>query len=151
MKKTYSLALITLFVLSGWLMAGCGQKEKTPSVAERIAKSWTAFKVDENTTTVFSRGGTTNVRPGYANWQLDLRSATSVTYKEWDGTSFTGTWSIVGENKLVLSGLTPQPTGSAGTIEFNISNLTETGLTLARTTTSQKTGGTINTYTLTNP
>ncbi len=90
------------------------------------------------------------MRPGYANWLLDLRT-TTVTYKEYEGSTFTGTWAIVGDSQLVLSGLNPVPTGSGGTITFTIANLTDTGVTLTRTTTSQKTGGTTNAYTLTNP
>ncbi len=149
MKKTPAFVLVLLFVLSGWFISAC-KKDATPSVSERLAKAWTASKVDENSTTVYTRGGAANVRPGYNNWQLDLRTA-AVTYKEFDGTSFTGTWSVVGDSQLVLSGLTPVPTGSGGSITFTISNLTDTSVMLTRTSASQKTGGTTNTYTLTNP
>lgn len=134
------IAALTLF-------AGCG-KDKTPPVSERIAKRWTATKVEESNTVVYTKGGATNVRPGYANFLLDLSSPSSVTLKEFEGSSFTGTWEVQGENRLILKGLTPQPTNTNGTIEFTINSINDTELVLTRTTANQKTGGTINKYTL---
>lgn len=149
MKKTYLSALFSLLALIT-LFTGCKKPVEVP-VSDKIAKAWTARKVDENSTTVYTRGNATNVRPGYTNFRLDLSSKTSATYVEWDGNRFTGTWAVVGTDRLVLSGLTPQPTGSNGTIEFTIKNLSDTEVMLTRTAASQKTGGTINVYTLTNP
>jgi hypothetical protein len=150
MKKTSSFALIGLIVCSGWLLSGC-KPDKTVPVSERLTKSWTASKVDENTTTVYTRGGAANVRPGYANWLLNLQAGGVATYKEYDGTTFTGTWAVTGDTKLTLSGLTPQPSGSGGTLDFTITELADASVTLTRTTASPKTGGTINKYNLTNP
>lgn len=89
--------------------------------------------------------------PTYNNFRLDLSSKTSATLVDFDGNRFTGTWSVPSDTRLVLTGLTPQPTGTNGTIEFTISGLTDTEVVLTRTAASQKTGGTINVYTLTNP
>lgn len=149
MKKTTFIALSLFFGLF-ILVSGC-KKTPTPPVSERIAKVWTARLVDENQTTVYTRGGTTNVRPGYSNFKLDLSSATAVTLVEFSGEQFKGQWSVPTDTKLVLSNLSPQPTGTNGTIEFTIGTLTDTELVLTRTTASQKTGGTINKYTLSNP
>jgi hypothetical protein len=49
-------------------------------------------------------------------------------------------------SKLILKNLNPAPTGTNGTIEFNLSNFTDTAMTISRTTASEKTGGTINVY-----
>ena len=148
MKKTYLSAVLCLLVLAT-LFVGC---KKTPIVptADRIAKAWTARKVDENSTTVYTKGGTNNVRPGYSNFRLDLSSKTSATLVDFDGNRFTGTWSAT-DTKLTLTGLNPQPTGSNGTIEFNLVVTSDNEIVLTRTAASQKTGGTINIYTLTNP
>jgi len=151
MKKTYLSALFCLLALAT-LFSGCKKTPVVP-VSDKIAKAWTARKVDENSTTVYTKGGTNNVRPGYSNFRLDLSSKTSATFVDFDGNRFTGTWSVPSDTRLVLTGLTPQPTGTNGTIEFTISGLDDAGtnVTLTRTAASQKTGGTINIYTLTNP
>jgi len=148
MKKNTVLAFFSALTLLG-LLTGCGGKKVAP-VQERIAKVWTAQKVDENTATVYTKGGTANVRD-YARYRLDLSKAPTVTYTEFDGNTFTGQYSVPADDRLVLTTLTPAPTGTNGTIEFKISNLNDNSVTLTRTTTSQKTGGSTNTYTLSNP
>ena len=130
---------------------GCGGKTKVAPVSERIAKIWTASKVDQNSTTVYTKGGSTNAVPGYTNFRLDLSNPTTVRYTEFDGNTFVGTWSVPTDTRLVLTGLTPQPTGTGGTVEFTIGTLNDAQLVLTRTSASQKTGGTTNTYTLSNP
>lgn len=149
MKKSLSAALLSIVVL-GYLVTGCKPAAKPP-VSERIAKVWTARIVDENNTTVYTRGGASNVRPAYSNFRLDLSSPTAVTLKEFDNNIFTGQWEVQGENKLILKNLTPQPTGTNGTIEFTINSISDTELKLTRTTASLKTGGSMNVYTLSNP
>ncbi len=149
MKTNLSTSLFALLIASVALF-GCGKPAPAP-VSERIAKIWTAAKVDQNTTTVYTKGGATNAVPGYTNFRLNLSSPTTVQYTEFDGNTFTGTWSVPTDTRLVLTGLTPQPTGTGGTVEFTIGTLTDTQLVLTRTTASQKTGGTTNTYTLSNP
>lgn len=136
--------LLTAFI-------GCKSADKVQPVSERIANVWTAQSVDENQTTVYTRGGTSSIRPGYAGFRLDLSQTTSVRYTEFDGTTFTGTWTVPTDTRLVLSNLNPQPTGTTGTIEFTINTFDNSQLVLVRTTTSQKTGNSTNRYTLSAP
>jgi len=149
MRKTYSVAFLSVITLFSVLTA-CSSKKVAP-VSERIAKAWTASKVDENSVTVYSRGATTNVR-NYASFKLDLSSPPTVKYTEFDGNTFTGQYSVPTDTRLVLTNLNPAPTGiTNGTIEFTIDSIDDTNLKLTRTTASQKTGNTTNVYTLTNP
>ncbi len=114
---------------------------KEPMVAEKIKKTWSANQVTEAGTVVYTKAGTTNTRPAYSKFKLDLSSASSATLTEFDGNSFTGTWEIVSEKTLILKGLSPQPTGTGGTIEYAITEATTAVLKLSRTTESPKTGG----------
>jgi len=149
MRKTSFIAFLSVLTLFGSL-ASCN-KDKVAPVSERIAKVWTAQKVDENSQTVYTRGAAANVR-NYATFKLDLSAPPTVRYTEFDGNTFVGQYSVQGENRLVLTNLTPSPTGIAnGTIEFSIGPLSETELRLTRTTASQKTGNSTNAYTLSNP
>jgi hypothetical protein len=144
---TFLLAIVAV----GLLETGC--KSKAKPLSEIIARAWVAQNVKEGSALVYTKGGANNQRPAYTNWRLDLSSPTTVTYKEFDGNSFTGQWEIKEgtSNTLILKNLTPQPTGTNGTIEFTISSASESELILIRTTASQKTGGSLNTYTLGNP
>lgn len=146
-KNTLFAFLSTLTVLT--LLSGCKGSDPAP-VSERIAKVWTAQKVDENNATVYTKGGTTNVR-NYTGFKLDLSKAPTAVYTEFDGNTFQGQYSVPADDRLVLTNLTPSPTGTNGTIEFRISNLSDNSVTLTRTTPSQKTGNTTNVYTLSNP
>lgn len=150
MRKTHyiaSLAITSLFVL----FMGCKGNSPIP-VRERIAKVWTASRVDANGTQVYTRGGTSNIQPAYTNWKLDLSNPPNVTYTEVDGTKFVGQYSLPDDNTLVLTGLTPPPTGSTNsTLTFTISSIDDNNLKLTATANSPKTGGTLNVYTLTNP
>jgi hypothetical protein len=138
-----------LFVAIGLFTIGC--KKDPPPLSERIAKTWSASTIREGSAVVFTKGGASNAKPGYANWKLVLTTSGSVTYTEFDGSVFTGQWELSGDNKLILKNLNPQPTGTGGTIEFDITSFEDTMMTLTRTTSSVKTGGTINQYTLSNP
>jgi hypothetical protein len=138
-----------LFVVATAIVAGCSKSTPAP-VSERIAKAWTAKIVNEGTATVYTKGAT-STKPGYSNFLIDLSKTPAVTYREFDGNTFTGTWSVPTDNQLVLTGLNPQPTGTNGTITFSIDNLSDTELKLTRTSASQKTGNTSNAYTLSNP
>jgi len=146
-NNTLTLCLSTLVMVA--VLLGCKGNSPAP-VSERIAKTWTAQKVDENSATVYTKGSTANVR-NYDKFRLDLSKSPTVSFTDFDGNTFTGQYSVPSDTRLVLTGLTPSPTGTNGTIEFTISGLTDTGVTLARTTASQKTGNTTNAYTLTNP
>lgn len=148
MIKTYFVAFLS-FVTVG-VLSGCSGKKVAP-VSERIAKVWTANKVDENSVTVYTRGATSNVR-NYASFKLDLSAAPTVTYTEFDGTKFTGQYSVPSDTRLVLTNLNPVPTGvTNASIEFTINSIDDNTLQLTRTTASQKTGNTNNVYYLTNP
>lgn len=149
MRKTHYIPFLSLLILLGALM-GCSGSKPAP-VSERIAKIWTASKVDENKITVYTRGGASNVR-NYTAFKLDLSQAPTVRLTEVDGNTFVGKYSLPTDNRLVLTDLNPVPTGlTTGTIEFTINSIDDNNLSLSRTTTSQKTGGTLNDYTLTNP
>ncbi|NIJ51174.1 hypothetical protein [Dyadobacter arcticus] len=151
MKKSYSLLWCTILVLT---LVATGCKEKVKPVSERIAKAWTAESVKHGSTVVYTRGGSNNTTPAYSAFRLTLTNASgakTVTLTEFDGTSFSGTWDLEGDTKLILKDLTPQPTGTGGTIEFTITSLEDAKVVLTRLKASSKTGGTLNEYTLTNP
>jgi hypothetical protein len=141
------ILLLTCFLCSQ--LTGC--KPKVSPISERIAKIWTAQTVREGSTLVYTKGANANIRSGYVNFKLDLSSATSVTLTEWDNNRFTGQWELQNDTKLILKNLTPQPTGTNGTIEFSLSDFMDNTMKLARTTASVKTGNTINSYELVNP
>ncbi len=147
--KTNTLFTFLAATLIFGLLTGCGGKKVAP-VSERIAKVWTAQKVDENNATVYTRGAASNVR-NYTTFRLDLSKAPTVEYTEFDGNKFTGQYSVPSDTRLVLSNLNPAPTGTNGTIEFTINSIEDNSLVLTRTTASQKTGNTNNVYTLSNP
>lgn len=151
MKKIRILAALGL--LSAGLFA-CGG-DKTPPLSDRLRKVWTVRVAQENGTVVYTKGGASNTRPAYANFRLDLSNTQAQTARltETDNTTFVGAWALSSdEKKLVLNGLTPQPTGTIGTVEYLIEGeVTEAQLTLSRTTANLKTGGTINRYELTSP
>ena len=150
MRKTSFIAFLSAATLFS-LLTGCN-KNKVPPVTERIAKVWTAQKVDENSATVYTRGVTPFVR-NYAPFKLDLSTPPAVRYTDYDGvTTFVGQYSIQNDNRLLLTGLTPLPTDvTNGTIEFSIDGITDTELRLTRTSANRKTGNTTNKYTLSNP
>jgi len=148
MRKTSVIALLSAILLVGSLL-GC-KKSSPPPVSERIAKVWTASKVEENNVTVYTKGGTSNVRD-YTKFQLDLSKSPAVSYTEWDANKFVGQYTVPNDQTLVLSNLNPSPTGDNGTITYTINSIDDSNLVLTRTTASLKTGGTTNKYTLTSP
>ncbi len=148
MKKIQPIVW-SLCLALGLLAVSC--KPKVPPMTERIAKIWSANTIKEGSTVVYTKGGASNAKPGYANYKLNLSQGGTVTYTEFDGNTFTGQWELNGDNKLILKNLNPQPTGTNGTIEFDITEFSDGSMVLTRTTSSVKTGGTINQYTLSNP
>ncbi len=145
MKKTQYTLLLALGVFFS-ILSACGTKAPAVvPVADRIKKSYTAESVTEGATVVYTRTGT-STKPGYSQFLLDLSSPPTVRYRAIDGTLFTGTYAIVGDTQLVLSNLTPQPTGTTGTITFTISDLADGSVTLTRTTADPKTGNTVNIF-----
>ncbi len=137
---------ILLFACS-FLIFSCG-KDKVVPVADKIKKNWVANTVKEGSAIVYTKGAASNSKPGYSSFQLRLLGAPSATLVEFDGNSFSGQYELTGDTKLTLKNLSPAPTGTGGTIEFTIDSITDSQLILTRTTPSQKTGGTTNTYTL---
>ena len=149
MRKTHYLTFLSIIALFT-IVTGCKPRQPAP-VRERIAKVWTAQQVTYNGTTVYTRGVASNVESRYTGFQLNLSSPPTVQYTEYEGSQFTGQYSVPSDTRLVLTDLTPQPTGTNGTVEFTISDLTDNSVTLTRTTASVKTGGTTNVYRLTSP
>jgi hypothetical protein len=150
MRNIALFFVFALIVMVGGC-SGCGSNTKP--LSELIAKAWSAQTVREASTLVYTKGGANNIKAGYSNFKLDLSNATNVTYKEFDNNTFTGTWAVTEAatgNKLTLSNLNPKPTGTDGTIEFTINSYSDSQLDITRTTSSQKTGGTLNNYALTN-
>lgn len=123
----------------------------TPTFSDKIAKIWNVSSVKEDGNAVFATGGTLNTKPGYTKFKLDLSSKSSVKITEYDGNTFTGVWSISADEKmLTLSSLKPEPAGTAGTIVYDINELTATVLKITRNSLNRKTGATKTEYQLTN-
>lgn len=131
------------------VLGSCDPRKVTP-ITDVLGKKWKAKVVKEGTQIVFMLGGTTNTKPGYANFRLDLSSPTQVQFKDIDGRTLVGTWTVSTDNqRLILENLVPKPTGTIGTVEFYITDTpTADLLKLERTAESRKTGNSINTYEL---
>lgn len=146
MKK--ALSLVTLLAFTLVFVSGC--KEKVDPVSKRIAKTWTARIVKHGSSIVYSRGNANNSNPGYENYSLNLSSAPNVRLTEVEGTIFTGNYEVPSDTKLILNNLSPEPTGTSGTLEYTIQSISEDGSEMVIAGTAYaKTGGTVNTYTLT--
>ncbi|MCD8539624.1 MAG: hypothetical protein LRY55_07530 [Leadbetterella sp.] len=130
-----------------FLLTAC--EEKVPSVAERIQKLYTAKTVTHDGITVYTSGTAGNIVPEYSSYRLDLSIAGQASLRDITGETFTGSFSAT-DNTLTLSGLSPQPTGSGGTLTFTITSISDDGKSLVLTATkgSPKTGNTVNVYTL---
>ncbi len=139
-----------LMVLLTLSLLACGGKKTAEPTADRLKKVWTAQTVREDETLVYTKGATGNVR-NYAPFRLDLSNPPAVSYTDYDGLIFSGQYELVGDTRLVLRNLNPQPTATNGTIEFTINSIGDGQLDLTRTTTSPKTSGSTNQYVLTNP
>jgi hypothetical protein len=142
-----NIILITLI----FVIFSCGKKEDPAPVivplSTKIKKVWTPETVKESGTLVYTKGATGNTKAGYSQFKLDL-STTAATLTELDGNSFTGTWELQNDTKLVLKNLNPVPTSTTGTIEFTINSASETILNISRTSQNPKTGNTLNDYLL---
>lgn len=146
---TNTLTRNAVVILTLLLMA-CGGKETAVPVSEKVKKVWTAQTVKENSTLVYTKGATGNVR-NYTPFRLDLSNPASASITDYDGLTFTGQYDVPSDTRLVLKNLNPQPTGTNGTIEFTINSVSDNQLDLTRTSSSPKTGGTTNQYVLANP
>lgn len=150
MKKTVTLRWALLATLFVGLLASCSDhRNATPAVLAQIARSFSVRSVDENGVNVYTRGATTNIRPGYGKFLLDLRGPGAI-YNEFDGSMFKAvSFQVIDDNRLILIGLTPAPSGTSGNLEFIINSISATELILTTATVSQKTGGLVNRYVLT--
>lgn len=139
--------LVLLFLLVS--LGSCQPKAVKP-ITDLLGKVWKANTVNEADRLVFMLGATTNIKPGYVNFRLDLSQPDKVNLKDIDGRLVTGTWSVSTDNKrLILDNLNPKPTNTGGLIEYYI--LAEpdgSSLQLERTSESRKTGNTIDQYAL---
>ncbi len=123
-------------------------KQKVKAISEIIQKVWVSNIIKENNLAVFTKGNTSNIRAGYAQFKLNLSTGT-VSITEFEGSVFSGQWELSADNKkLILKNLSPQPTGTTGTIEFEINAASESQLSLSRTSINQKTGSTLTSYDL---
>jgi hypothetical protein len=142
MTKNFTSVLLLLFALSA-----CQPKKVEPI---SIGKIWKVLTVKENGTLVYSEESTTNARPGYSRFRLDLTLPEMVNFTDLDGRKLAGQWALSTDNqRLILQNLTPPPSESGGNIEFYvITPPTEKQLNLKRTNESRKTGNTVNEYEL---
>lgn len=149
MKKGYTVFWSLMLSL---VLVATGCKSKVKSVTERLAKSWTAESVKHGAATVYTRGGANNSEPRYSDFKLTLvEGGSNAILVDFDKISSTGKWELTGDTKLTLKDMNPQQTGTGGIIEYTITSIDDSKLVLTRNSTSTKTGGTINVYTLTNP
>jgi hypothetical protein len=160
MKRSIKPLLLPL--LAGALLAGCKATSADPtptpapvSETKRITdgltgKTWKAQKVQEGIQTVFLAGQPSNLVPGYQNYQLAF-TGSKAKLTEYTLEAFEGDWAVAetgGRTYLTLRNLAPAPTNTGGTLEFEVSGFSETGLTLTATKANLKTGNSLNTYAL---
>ncbi|WP_341224618.1 hypothetical protein [uncultured Arcticibacterium sp.] len=146
MKKTSGLLAVAVIMVS--FLISCG--DKVDPISERVAKVWIPRLVLENSAVVYSAGGSGNVKPAYSSYRLNLSSPPQASLTDVDGQTYSGTYSVDGETKLTISGLTPEPTGTGGTLVFTINSLPDDASELEITLNGAypKTGNTTNKYTL---
>ena len=149
MRKMITVRLLAALLMTP-LLISC-QEHRAQPTSGKVMKVFTARVVDENGTTVYTRGATGNIRPGYGTFRLDMSDPNNVVLRDFDANTFVGQWLVPNNTQLTLVNLTPQPSGTGGTIDFVINSVTDTELVLTRTSVSQKTGGLIVKYTLTTP
>lgn len=140
--------ILAFALLVGIVSYGC-KKSKTPPISERIAKAWLAQSVKEGSVVVYTKGGTSNTRD-YSAFGLNLAASGTVTYKDFDGVTFTGQWDVT-NNVLTLKNLNPIPSETNGTILFDVISVGDNQLVIKRQTGNKKTGNTVNEYTLSVP
>ncbi len=143
MNKKIIFSLLS--VASLFFTVSC--KTKVVPISSRIAKVWSASSVKENNVEVYKTGAITNTKPGYLNYKLDLSTPPNVTIKEVDGGTYVGKYTVT-DTKITITGLTPEPTGTSGSLSFTITSFTETELILTADQDYAKTGGKRNIYTL---
>jgi hypothetical protein len=151
--KKYASPFLALFALAFLIqLSGCGKKTKAKPVSEILKAVFFAEQVKHDNTIVYTKGAASNTVASYSKLRMDLTSASTVSFTDFDGNTFSGTYALSADSKsLIFSNLTPIPTGSGGTITFSIISFSESPakVVLSRAGTSVKTGNTTNEYTLT--
>ncbi|QJD80221.1 hypothetical protein [Spirosoma rhododendri] len=144
-NQTQLIQLAGLVVLS--LLLGCHPKP-VASITDQLGRIWRAQTVKEGDVLVYTQGGSSNTKPGYASFRLDLSQPGVAKLTDIDGRLLTGTWTISTNNqRLILADLNPRPTNTGGTIEYYIVEVpTSASLKLERTAESRKTGNSLNQY-----
>jgi hypothetical protein len=154
MKNIKTLTLLFLGIVAIVQFSGCGggTTVKPKALSEVLKAVFYAQQVKHDNVVVYTKGGASNTVDNYKKLKFDLSSGSTVSFTDFDGNTFTGNYSISADNKsLTLSGLTPVPTGSGGTVTFSVVSFTESPaqVVLSRVGQSVKTGNTTNEYTLT--
>ncbi|MGL4632091.1 MAG: hypothetical protein ACRCVT_12885 [Leadbetterella sp.] len=138
------LLVVTTIVFSCGKTSTSADPEKT--LSDKLKLVWGADVVQYGSTQVYKAGAAGNTTD-YSKYKLDLSSPPNVTLTEFDGNSFTGKYSVAGST-VSLTGLTPEPTGTGGKIDFTATIDASNVLTLVATQNSPKTGNSKNTYVL---
>lgn len=154
--KNFKLSLLALLAVATALISSCGSSTPTPeppkekTISDEIKTTWSASIVTENSTVVYDKSKTTNAKDGYKNFKMSLGSISAASITLIDGVTYNGSYTLSG-SKLTFSGLTPVPTGTGGTIEFNIVKKSDTNLEFTRTSADAKTGNSTNVYNMVTP
>jgi hypothetical protein len=151
MKTVKNLTYLVLCV-AALMGQSCKPTTKAKPLSEIIRAVFFAQEVKHDNKIVYTKGAANNTVENYKKLKLDLTSAGSVSFTDFDGNTFNGSYSLSTDSKtLTLSGLNPVPTGSGGTLTFSVVSFQEVPakIVLSRVGGSVKTGNTTNEYTLT--
>lgn len=140
---------IKLLLLSAFLFAittSCKRNKVVP-ISERIQKTYRAQSVSHDGTEVYSNTGGSNIVPNYSNFSMSFSPTGTVSFRDITPQTFSGQYQV-NDYTLTLNGLNPEPTGSNGSLTFNISAISDDGkqLTLSANKANPKTGNTRNVY-----
>ncbi|RYF72641.1 MAG: hypothetical protein EOO39_11800 [Cytophagaceae bacterium] len=151
------IAAASLVILLGLFITACSPANdpstvsKTKGITDVVTnKSWKTLRVQEGSVTVYQDGRSDNIYPGYRNYQL-VFTGQKVKFTEYTGEVFNGDWTVLDNSSrtyLSLRNLTPPPSNSGGTVEFEVNSFSDTQLVITATKPNLKTGNTINVYTL---
>lgn len=152
MKKMKLFALLSILATSIFQFSGCASKTKAKPVSEILKAVFFAQQVKHDNRVVYTKGAASNTVNGYSKLRMDFTSAGNVSFTDFDGNTFNGSYSLSTDSKsLTFTNLMPVPTGSGGILSFSIISFQESPaqIVLSRLGASVKTGNTINEYTLT--
>lgn len=129
-------------------VAVVSQKDKV--IALLSDKNWKLKQIKEATTTVYVDGRSDNIVPGYRQYEQRFTGG-RIRLTEFTGEVFEGSWTVVesgAQLTLLFQNLTPAPSGTGGTIDYNLTLLSDQEIQLTATKGNLKTGSTINSYVL---